>query len=128
MEEWGKDNGVIEETDSLSCDWYHSTWQYLRLLNMVAVPNWYYFYNEAIGEVLKDKPKANVFISACADYGMLAKLHEAIKAVNANPKITIYDICRTPLRSCEWYAQKTGLTITCKVGDIIESEIPEAPF
>lgn len=130
MEEWAKKNGVVEDKkkDEFSCDWYHSTWQYLRLLNMVAVPNWYPFYNQAIGKVLKDKPNAKVFISACADYGMLAKLHEAIKETKADPTIIIYDICSTPLKSCVWYAERNGLKVTCKTGNIIDDEIPEAPF
>jgi 2-polyprenyl-3-methyl-5-hydroxy-6-metoxy-1,4-benzoquinol methylase len=128
MEEWAKDEGAHKEHNEFSCDWYHGTWQYMRLLNMVAVPDWYHFYNEALNEILQKKPNANVFISACADYGMLAKLHESIKAVKANPVITIYDICETPLKSCEWYAKKYGLEISCKTANIITDEIPEAPF
>lgn len=128
MEEWAKEFTEIDNTEDFSCDWYHSTWQYMRLLNMVAVPNWYSFYNEAMSNVLRDKPNAKVFISACADYGMLAKLHEAIKTAKANPTIVVYDICRTPLKSCEWYAERNGLTITCKTGNIINDTIPEAPF
>ncbi|EIW16654.1 hypothetical protein [Pelosinus fermentans] len=124
MEEWGKAN----HSQDISCDWYHSTWQYLRLLNMVAVPNWYAFYKDAIIEVLKDKPNANVFISACADFGMLAKLHESIKETQTNPSITIYDICETPLKSAQWYADRNGLSINCKTANIIEDDIIEAPF
>ena len=127
MEQWAKEQAAAAEAN-LCCDWYHGTWQYLRLLNMVAVPNWYGFYVKALSDVLKRKPNANVFISACADYGMLAKLHEAIQVAKTNPTITIYDICETPLRSCEWYAQKFGLSINCKVGNIITGDIPEAPF
>ncbi len=127
MEQWAKEQAAAAE-ESLCCDWYHSTWQYLRLLNMVAVPNWYGFYVKALGDVLKQKPSAQVFISACADYGMLAKLHEAIQAVDANPTIAIYDICETPLKSAQWYAERFGLTVLCKVGNIITGDIPEAPF
>jgi len=128
MEEWAKDKAVAQKTHPLSCDWYHSTWQYMRLLNMVAVPNWYPFYVDALGSLLKEKENANVFICACADYGMLAKLHEAIVRVNAHPTITIYDICETPLKSCEWYAEMHNLDIKCTVGNILTEDIPEAPF
>ena len=95
---------------------------------MVAVPNWYSFYVKALSDVLKLKPNANVFISACADYGMLAKLHEAIIVAGTKPTITIYDICDTPLESSKWYADKFGLKIECHVGNIITGDIPEAPF
>lgn len=128
MEEWAKKNAVPEKQDEVSCGWYHGTWQYMRLMNMVAVPNWYGFYNKAISDVLKRKPEAHVFISACADYGMLAKVHEAMIEAKANPKITIYDICKTPLKSCEWYAEKFGLAINCRSANILTDNIPEAPF
>ncbi len=127
MEQWAKEQCATIEAE-LCCDWYHGTWQYLRILNMVAVPNWYSFYVKALSEVLRRKPDAKVFISACADFGMLAKLHEAIIDAKANPTIIIYDICETPLKSCQWYAKKFNLTITCKVGNIITGAIPEAPF
>lgn len=128
MEEWAKNEGLHERHNTITCDWYHGTWQYMRLLNMVAVPNWYHFYNEALSKVLQKKPDANVLISACADYGMLAKLHEAIREADADPVITIYDICETPLRSCHWYAERHGLKIVTKRGNIIFDDIPEAPF
>lgn len=124
MEEWAKEHANAE--DSLGCDWYHGTWQYLRLLNMVAVPAWYEFYNEALSTILKRKPDAHVLISACADYGMLSTLHEGIKTAKTNPKITIYDICQTPLLSCKWYAERFGLTIECIRDNIITS--PKMPL
>ncbi len=124
MEEWAKTNKGAEAP--IACDWYHGTWQFLRLLNMVAVPPWYEFYNEALSAILRKKPNANVLISACADYGMLATLHEAIKTANANPTINIYDICATPLTSCEWYAKRFGLKIKCVVDNIITS--PSMPL
>ena len=125
MEEWAKttkgDDAPVD-----SCDWYHGTWQSLRLLNMVAVPPWYEFYNDALSAILRKKPRANVLISACADYGMLATLHEAIKTADADPSIKIYDICATPLASCEWYANRHGLKIECFVDNIITS--PSMPL
>src|SRR6185436_17752200 len=127
MEEWAKTHGVVKEP-STSCDWYHGTWQYLRLLNMVAVPNWYEFYLDALSDVLRRHPNANVLISACADYGMLATLHDAIRATQATPTIKIYDICRTPLRSCEWYAERHGLTVECVCENLLTGDLPKASF
>ena len=65
---------------------------------MVATPPWYPFYMEALGKILTEKPKANVLISAAADWGMVAQLRHAAAAVSAHPTITLYDICQTPLR------------------------------
>jgi hypothetical protein len=125
MEEWAKDHSL--EPDN--CDWYHGTWQYLRLLDMVAVPHWHrQFYNENLGAILKQKPNANVLISAAADWGMLASLHEAVKIAGASPNIVLYDICRTPLKSAQWYADQHKFSLKTKCANIITSEITEAPF
>jgi len=125
MEEWAKENRLEPE----NCGWYHGTWQYLRLLDMVAVPHWHRdFYNRALGGILRQKPNANVLISAAADWGMLATLHEAIQITGANPDIVIYDICKTPLKGCEWYADRHGLSIKTRCANIITDYIVEAPF
>jgi hypothetical protein len=125
MEEWAKDH----HDESAKCDWYHSTWQYLQLLDMVAIPGWHAdFYLEALGGILRKKPEANVLISAAADYGMLATLHDAIVAAHANPTIVIYDICETPLASSQWYADRHGFAIKARRADLITGSIPDGPF
>jgi hypothetical protein len=121
MEEWAKEHAELHPDHVACCDWYHGTWQYLRLLNMVAVPPWYEFYNRALSGVLRRRPHANVLISACADYGMLATLHDAIESAGADPQITIYDICSAPLLACEWYASRHGLNVKCVRDNIITS-------
>jgi 2-polyprenyl-3-methyl-5-hydroxy-6-metoxy-1,4-benzoquinol methylase len=128
MEEWAKKHGAAEVRPVESCDWYHGTWQYLRLLNMVAVPPWYEFYNDALGNVLRQRPNAEVLISAAADYGMLATLHDAIRATGATPRIVLYDICPTPIRACQWYAERHGLSIECVCANLLTCDIPPASF
>lgn len=125
MEEWAKTENVQPVS---SCNWYHGTWQYLRLLNMVAVPPWYEFYQEALSNVLRQRPKAEVLISAAADFGMLATLHDAVRAAGAEPRIVVYDICRTPLRSCQWYAERHGFSIECVCANLLTCDIPPASF
>ena len=128
MEEWAKSEGGAQASDEFNCDWYHGTWQYMRLLNMVAVPRWYHFYHETMANVLKQKPEADVMISACADYGMLHALHHAMIAAGARPTIVIYDICMTPLKSSEWYARKHGLPVRCFCENIITADIEKSSF
>jgi len=120
MEEWAKTERKAA-SDALACDWYHGTWQFLRLVNMVAVPPWYSFYQGALTEALTATPQPRVLISACADYGMLATLHEAIVASKASPKIVVVDICETPLRACRWYAERFGLQIECHKDNLLTS-------
>lgn len=128
MEEWAKDEGAAEAPEEFCCDWYHGTWQYMRLLNMVAVPRWYPFYTAALSDVLRRRPDARVMISACADYGMLHALHDAIKEAQADPTIIIYDICKTPLKSSQWYADRHNLTIECFCENIITAHIEKDSF
>ena len=120
MEEWAKTERS-SASDALACDWYHGTWQLLRLLNMVAVPPWYSFYRSGLTQALAAKPEPRVLISACADYGMLATLHEAIIESKASPKIVVVDICETPLRACRWYAERFGLKIECHRDNLLTS-------
>jgi hypothetical protein len=125
MEEWAKEHHLEPE----SCGWYHGTWQYLRLLDMVAVPHWHReFYNEKLGRILRQNPHANILISAAADWGMLASLHEAIQIAEASPEIVIYDICKTPLKACQWYADLHEFPIKTRCANIITENITEAPF
>jgi predicted SAM-dependent methyltransferase len=128
MEEWAKNQGAVEAPPVASCDWYHGTWQYLRLLNMVAVPPWYEFYNGALSSVLRRRSKADVLISAAADYGMLQTLHEAIVSAQASPRVVLYDICRTPIRACQWYAERHGLSLECVCENLLTCYIPPASF
>ena len=126
MEEWAKEK-LHQPVDT--CDWYHGTWQFLRLLNMVATPPWYPFYMEALGKILTEKPKANVLISAAADWGMVAQLHDAAATVGAQPTITLYDICQTPLTASSWYADRHGFSLGCLCDNIILSDkIPLAAY
>lgn len=126
MEQWAKDQKVREAEN---CSWYHGTWQYLRLLDMVAVPGWHdAFYMETLGDLLRKKPNADILISAAADFGMLAQLHKAIEAAGAKPNIVIYDICETPLKSCQWYADRKGFRIKTVRENLITGNVAEAPF
>jgi 2-polyprenyl-3-methyl-5-hydroxy-6-metoxy-1,4-benzoquinol methylase len=128
MEEWAKTHDAAQAPPSMSCNWYHGTWQYLRLLNMVAVPRWYEFYQAALSDALSRRPHAQVLIAAAADYGMLATLHDAMEEAQATPRIQVYDICRTPLRACEWYAERHGLTIECVCANLLTGDLPKGSF
>ncbi len=124
MEEWAKTHQEAKALPDISCSWYHGTWQYLRLLNMVATPPWYEFYQEALTAVLRRAPHSRVLISAAADYGMLATLYAAMVEVDAAPRIEIYDICRTPLRACQWYADRHGFQVECARANLLTDDLP----
>jgi hypothetical protein len=53
---------------SEDCSWYHSVWQYLRVLNMVSTPTWHSaFYRDGIAYCATRKA-SRVLISGTADY------------------------------------------------------------
>jgi len=128
MEEWGKKEKQKLLSENNSCGWYHGTWQYLQLLNMVAIPRWYPFYQKALCEVLSKNSRAKVMISAAADYGMLRTLHDAMRTTKADPDIVLYDICQTSLESCRWYAKKHGFSLATHQTNILSGDIETALF
>ena len=125
MEEWAIKNHPKAVQSPVYCDWYHGTWQILRLLNMVAVPKWYPFYRDTLADALTRVKRPNVLISAAADYGMLCTLHQAIEYAGVEADINLIDICQSPLQSSEWYAARHGFSLECKVDNLLSSRIPE---
>jgi len=130
MEEWAED---CESTNSIlggdPCRWYHATWQYLRLLDMVSTPDWHEeFYRSSLTEVFERNSTARVLISGLADYGMMAHVDRAARTTGAQPKITVLDICRTPLRSCEYYAKRHALRIVPVHDNIFRTNLQNSSF
>lgn len=99
--------------DKESCEWYHSIWQYLRLLDMVSTPSWHHdFYVSHLLENIEDGGTASAFISGTADYSILAYLLYVVKKRRIDADITVIDLCETPLFACRWYANKAEQKIT----------------
>lgn len=95
--------------NDFSCRWYHSIWQYLRLLNMVSSPSWHHdFYTKQLFSNSLSGEQANVLISGTADYSMLAYVIKAAKNKNIDAQISVADLCETPLFACRWYANKVN--------------------
>ena len=125
MEEWAIKNHPKAVQSPVYCDWYHGTWQILRLLNMVAVPKWYPFYRDTLADALTRVKRPNVLISAAADYGMLCTLHQAIEYAGIEADITLIDICQSPLHSSQWYAARHGVSLETRCDNLLSSRIPE---
>lgn len=89
-----------------ACGWYHSSWQYLRLVDIVSTPNWHQdFYQEALTKALLSKHHARILVSGTADYGMLQQIMLLEDSCSIS-EIIILDLCRTPLEICEWYRKR----------------------
>lgn len=103
------------------CCWYHSVWQYLRLMNMVSTPIWHNeFYQNSLQEAIKGKSSVNILVSGSADYCTLAYVINAVKISKCNATIHVLDTCKTPLFACEWYANRENIKIETINQDILK--------
>lgn len=111
--------------DNDNCDWYHSAWPYLRILDKVSSPTWHFdFYYEQFISVLKNN--SNVLISGTADYTLLALIFFAAKKNNITPNIWVCDICNTPLLACKYFADFNSFKLNTFKGDIKSINISES--
>jgi len=109
--------------DNESCGWYHGSWQYLRLLDVVSTPDWHGdFYISNIYNYFYKRKRINVLICGLADYSMFSHLLDGCKNADVIPNITIFDLCQTPLEICKWYANNfaKGIKLDLVRGDAIE--------
>jgi len=110
--------GVLCRGDHVSvqgCDWYHGSWQYLRLLNLVSTPTWHSsFYASETASALASG--GNALITGTADYSVLAYVLAA--ALTTNAKTAVLDLCPTPLFACSWYARRLGASVDCIQADV----------
>ncbi len=107
--------------DEEECNWYHGTWQYLRLLDMVSTPTWHHdFYTKQLCEALSLTTTPKALITGTADYSVLAYLINSSKQTGVECEIDILDLCATPLFACKWYAKKSNLNINTYEQNIFE--------
>lgn len=90
-----------------SCQWYHSIWQYLRLLDMVSTPSWHHdFYINHLFDNVEGNKRVPVLISGTADYSILSYVLHVAKNKEIDADVSVIDLCETPLFACRWYANK----------------------
>lgn len=104
-----------------SCAWNHAPWQLFRLMGLVMTPALHAdFYRGALATLVRAKSRPRVLISAAADYCMLAQALAILRSLDADPEVTVVDVCETPLMLNRWYAERVGCPVrTCR-SDILE--------
>ena len=110
-----------------SCASFHEIWQILRYLDLNASADAHddFFLDHmamAIGAGAK-----RVLISGAADYAMLDAVRRAFLEAPVPPEVTVVDVCETPLRLCQWYADKMDMQIAVQRSDIL-TFTDENPF
>ena len=110
------------------CSWYHSSWQYLRIFNLVSTPTWHgKFYLDNLQKLASDQRHPRVLISGSADYSTLAHVLWAYREARARCDISVIDLCETPLLLCKWYAKYVGEEIAAEKQSILDVR-GESPF
>lgn len=125
--EWAQQSCRHDE-QGCSCSAYHGFWQVMRLLQLGATLGGHPEHYRAAMRRWAERPCAHgqarrVLISGCADYSMLAHLWHCIGPEDAL-EVTVLDICPTPLRLNEWYAQRLGRALQTVCSDILAYRPP----
>jgi SAM-dependent methyltransferase len=108
------------------CSWYHGLWQDLRLLGLAATPEQQAkFFRNAFAR-LPHTP-LRVLISGSADYSILDHVLRACLQNGLPARITVADLCETPLFFNRWYAEQVGARIEIVQADIFQHRF-ETPF
>lgn len=98
--------------DREDCTWYHGNWMLFRYLGVVSNPYWHEnFYRSALEHVhAKDK---DLLIAGTADFSMPLLCSES-----DIQKLSICDICATPLKICDKVSNFLGYSWTTYMQDI----------
>lgn len=113
-----------DHIDSEGCDWYHGSWQFLRLMDLVSTPAWHHsFYQRALSAEIS-KGARNILITGTADYSVFAYVMEAL-GDRPDATVTVVDLCHTPLFACQWYAKQLGFSHLNLMSDDIFSFFAE---
>ncbi len=108
------------------CYWYHSVWQYLRLMNMVSTPTWHHdFYISKMVAALTGKASPSILVSGAADYSTLSYAIRTSEIANIDSEYTVLDLCETPLFSCKWYAKRKNKPLQTLQKSIFELNVIE---
>lgn len=109
------------------CYWYHSVWQYLRLMNMVSTPSWHHdFYVEQLAYAIEPFSHPRVLISGAADYSSLSYAIKAVKQAGKACDFSVIDLCETPLFACKWYAKREHVSVRTICSSIFDLNEPES--
>ncbi|MEN3974550.1 class I SAM-dependent methyltransferase [Emcibacter sp. SYSU 3D8] len=111
-----------------SCAWYHGAWQTLRMLGLMSTSGVNAaHYAAELARSRHDPSFRRVLVTGSADYAMLKLIADSRDPSDAPLTYVVLDRCATPLRICEWYAQRHGLHLETLHQDVLDP-LPEAAF
>lgn len=105
----------------VTCDWYHGTIDYLRLLDLVISPADHAgFYVPILERLAREPAFGSVLVSGAGDCSMLAQVLAGLRATAGEPTITLIDRCETPLILNSWFARRHGRVIETVVTPVLD--------
>lgn len=103
------------------CQPYHKAWLTLRALGILSGAGGEAdFFQPALREVIQNNSPEKILITGAADFALLQQVEQALNAEQREAQITVWDICETPLKINQWYADRKGISICCEKADLRE--------
>ncbi len=108
------------ETLCNGCESYHGAWQILRLLGVLNSmrSDDDFLITQLDREIARGARK--ILVSGAADYALQARIAAVAKRHRATPRITIVDLCKTPLELNRWYATRAGMDVDLLQDNILD--------
>lgn len=103
------------------CDWYHGFWLCLRLMGVGKTYGGQAgFYLPALQEIARAGDSPRVLVTGSADYAIPSLVMAAYAREAADLKLTVMDLCETPLYLTRWYAERIGADVATDRADILD--------
>ena len=114
---WQEIDEISQELCHDNCRWYHGSWCLLKCLDLVAGAVLFYkFYQREIGSLSVDR----VAVVGTAGISTPVLLSE----LQPKAHLDVIDICPTPLKACDMYAQEHGFAWNCMQQNMIKGFEP----
>jgi len=109
----------------IGCGSYHGAWQILRLLGVLNSmrSDDDFLISQLDLEIGRGARK--ILVSGAADYAIQARIAAVAKRHKATPRITILDLCETPLKLNRWYATRAGMDAHLLQDNILKYHNPD---
>ena len=107
------------------CGSYHGAWQVLRLLGVLNSMRSDDDFLLTQLDFAVGNGARKILVSGAADYALQARIAAVARRHKARPRITVIDLCNTPLKLNRWYANRSGMDVDVLQGDILNYRMPD---
>jgi SAM-dependent methyltransferase len=124
---WSKHECIQANDEHSGCAWYHGSWQVFRLLGVFhSILSDDDFFIPTLARLI-DGGVRRVLISGAADYALLARVAAAAGPLAKDMRVTVVDLCNTPLKLNAWYGERFGIPVEVIKENVLDYR-PSEPF